>query len=133
MPPGCTRLEALNSMWAAHFIARKALTVVLAVVIAFAIEPVAVAMPAHHAATMQGMNCNSPAMKCHQEMLKKERGAPCKNMAKCFGMLNGAPLTAISQSAPVVVAPARTANRTWRINSVGPGITLGPDYPPPIT
>ncbi len=120
-------------MWTKVLTLRSLLTVLLAVVVAFAVEPVAVAMPVHHhAATMQGMNCDSPAMKCHQEMLKKERSAPCKNMAKCFGMLSTAPLTAIPQSALVVVAPTRDANQTWRINNVGPGITLGPDYPPPI-
>ncbi len=121
-----------KSMRAALDIVRRFLTVVLAVVFAFA-APLASAAPVHDAHSTHAMHCGPRAkIKCHHSMPQNGRDAPCKDMANCGGMLNSTSFAAITNDKSPVVGPALAGRQLWQTCDLGTGITLQPDNPPPI-
>lgn len=127
------RVESTGFMLAARHIARKALAVLLAVVFMFAVQPVASAMPAHHVAMVHTMDCcDHGAVKSHHNMPQKGCDTPCKDMANCNGVQSCSTITAIEQFGVAQVTPIRLAAKPWHAFSIGQGITLRPDNPPPI-
>ena len=128
-----------HSMRTRVSITRKIVAMVTAAVLLLATEPAALAMPAtpmHHTMQpemMQMMGCAShESMACDHAMPQHERGAPCKDMANCLGMLSCIALAAVPPNAATIAPLALTATQSWRLYDIGPGITLQPDNPPPI-
>jgi hypothetical protein len=120
-------------MWATRHIARKALSVLLTVVFALALQPAVSAMPAHQNAMSHSMDCcDHGAMKDHHGMPQKGCDTPCKDMANCNGVQSCSSITAVQLVSAAPIAPIGAAAKPWQEFSVGRGITLRPDNPPPI-
>ena len=114
-------------------IARKFAAVLLATILALALEPAALVMPAPHSTAMQMPNCAShETMGCDHAMPKHERGAPCKDMTNCLGMLCCLAMAVVSADAASALPLASPRSPSWFVRDIGPGITLQPDNPPPI-
>ena len=120
-------------MLARVFIARKFAAVFMAAILALAVEPAALAMPAPHSATMQAMHCASHEKAgCDHSMPQHRRGTPCKNMANCLGMLNCFAMAVMPVDAMATLPLALAHSPSWHLQDAGPGITIQPDNPPPI-
>jgi len=135
----CLPETYFHSMRIQVSITRKIVAMMTAAILLLATEPAALAMPAtpmHHTmqpAMMQMMGCTSHESRgCDHVMPQHERGAPCKDMANCLGMLSCIALAAVPHNAATIMPLALTATQSWRLYDIEPGITLQPDNPPPI-
>ncbi len=107
---------------------RAFVAVFMAAILMLAVEPGALAMPAHHSATMQMTDCAHMAM----GRAMPERGTPCKHMADCLGMLNCLAMAVVPVTTAAALPLTLTHTPSWHLQTAGPGITLQPDTPPPI-
>ena len=141
LPMGCGTVVLESCIAKAYFravrakvsVLRKFAAVLVAAVLALALQPAALAMPAPHSAPMQAMHHASHGkVCCDHSMPQRNRDMPCKDMANCLGMLSCIALAAVPHNAATIAPHAPTATQSWRLYDIGPGITLQPDNPPPI-
>jgi NAD dependent epimerase/dehydratase family enzyme len=108
---------------------RNLICALVAAAVAIAAQPGVMAMPAPQPMTMAGPGHAMPA--CGQMNHQKERGAPCKGVSFCFGMLSCYGMAALTV-AQVVPANAAEHGLAAHFNESISGLTHPPENPPPI-
>ncbi len=112
---------------------KKIAAAVMAVFLAVAAEPAAIAVPAHQAPAVQMMHPMSHGMPCCDPSIARHKhGTPCKDMGICLCALIGGAAAVIPANVPVTFPLASYRLASWHLHDAGPGITLKPDNPPPI-
>jgi hypothetical protein len=108
---------------------RNLICALVAAAFAVAAQPGAMAMPTPHPTAMANAAHATPA--CDQMHHQKEKGAPCKGMTLCLGMLSCFGMAALAPDYPVLLKAAghRPAQD---LDIAAPGLTHPPESRPPI-
>jgi hypothetical protein len=87
------------------------------------------AMPAPHPTAMANADHATPA--CNQMNHQKEKGAPCKGMTLCLGMLSCFGMTAVAAT-EIALTNGTEQDPAPRLVESARGLTHPPDDRPPI-
>lgn len=108
---------------------RNLVCALVAAAFAVAAQPGAMAMPAPHPTAMANADHATPA--CDQMHHQKEKGAPCKGMTLCLGMLSCFGMTAVAAT-EIALTNGTEQDPAPRLVESARGLTHPPDDRPPI-